>query len=86
MIHCADRANAQRIRMPDGVRAELFVTPPPVRESDANHTGTEGSNTRTAAGASLPHKNIVARNWVQYLNPCNEIATGGGCAAHFDVE
>jgi hypothetical protein len=27
MIHCADRANAQRIRMPDAVRAELFVTP-----------------------------------------------------------
>jgi hypothetical protein len=27
MIHCADCANAQRTRMPNAVRAELYVTP-----------------------------------------------------------
>jgi hypothetical protein len=34
MIHCADRANAQRIRMPDAVRAELYVTPARARAFD----------------------------------------------------
>jgi hypothetical protein len=34
MIHCADRANAQRIRMPDAVRAELYVTPAIFMEVD----------------------------------------------------
>jgi hypothetical protein len=48
MIHCADRANAQRTRMPDAVRAELYVTPGEATDAEM---GTEPADDEPALDA-----------------------------------